>query len=94
MCVWFIKHHGPGVYIAHFTLKGHGFGLAGLMVLKGIGLWAVSSLFSLDGLERRSHHDIWASSELCSFCRLCCWGPGSCRIIHILIFQSLCQSST
>ena len=46
-------------------------------------LWAVSSLFSLDGLERRSCHDIWASSELCSFCRLCRWGPGSCRSIHI-----------
>ena len=57
-------------------------------------LWAVSSLFPLDGLERRSSRDIWASSELCSFCRLCCWGPGSCRIIHILVFQSLCQSTT
>ena len=36
MCVWFIKHHGPGVHITNFILKGHGFGLAGLMVLKGI----------------------------------------------------------
>ena len=36
MCVWFIKQHGPGVHIAGFPLKGHGFGLAGLMVLKGI----------------------------------------------------------
>ena len=27
-------------------------------------LWAVSSLFSLNGLERRSRHDIWASNEL------------------------------
>ena len=35
MCVWFIKQHGPGVHIAGFPLKGHGFGLAGLMVLKG-----------------------------------------------------------
>ena len=52
-------------------------------------LWAVSFLFSLDGLERRSHHNIWASDELCSFCRLCHWGLGSCRIIHIPIFQSL-----
>ena len=50
--------------------------------------------FSPDGLERKSRHDIWASNELCSFCRLCCWGPGSCRIIHIRVFQSLCQSST
>ena len=63
MCDWFIKHHGPGVHIADILLKGHGFGLAGLMVLKGI-LWAVSSLVSPDGLERRSCHDIWASSEL------------------------------
>ena len=37
-------------------------------------LWAVSSLFSLDGLERMSCHDIWVSSELCSFCRLCIGG--------------------
>ena len=36
MCVWFIKQHGPGVHIAGFLLKGHRFGLAGLMVLKGI----------------------------------------------------------
>ena len=36
MCVWFIKQHGPGVHIAGFPLKGHGFGLAGLMVFKGI----------------------------------------------------------
>ena len=43
MCVWFVKHHGPGVHvahfivdIAHFIIKGHGSGLAGLMVLKGI----------------------------------------------------------
>ena len=64
------------------------------MVLERNCLWAVSSLFPPDGLERMSRHDIWASSELCSFCRLCCWGPGSCRIVHILIFQSLCQSST
>ena len=48
-------------------------------------LWAVSPLFPLDGLERRSHRDIWASSELCSFCRLCCWGPDSCRIVHISV---------
>ena len=44
-------------------------------------LWAVSSLFSPDGLERRSCHNIWASNELCSLCGLCCWGPGSCRIV-------------
>ena len=56
--------------------------------------WAVFPLSSLDGLERRSRHDIWASNELDSFCRLCCWGPGSCKIIHILIFQSQYQSST
>ena len=36
MCVWFIKQHGPGVHIAGFPLKGHRFGLAGLMVLKGV----------------------------------------------------------
>ena len=36
MCVWFIKQHGPGVHIAGFLLERHGFGLAGLMVLKGI----------------------------------------------------------
>ena len=36
MCVWFIIQHGPGVHIAGFPLKGHRFGLAGLMVLKGI----------------------------------------------------------
>ena len=35
MCVWFIKQHGPGVHIAGFLLERHGFGLAGLMVLKG-----------------------------------------------------------
>ena len=34
MHLWFIKHHGSGVYVADFLLKGHGFGLAGLMVLK------------------------------------------------------------
>ena len=36
MRVWFIKHHGSGVHIADFLLKGHRFDLAGLMVLKGI----------------------------------------------------------
>ena len=36
MCDWFIKHHGSGVHVAGFLLKGHRFGLAGLMVLKGI----------------------------------------------------------
>ena len=36
MCDWFIKHHGSGVHVADFLLKGHRFGLAGLMVLKGI----------------------------------------------------------
>ena len=42
MCLWAIKHHGPGVHIApfivniaHFIVKGHRSGLAGLMVLKG-----------------------------------------------------------
>ena len=35
MCVRFIKQHGPGVHIAGFLLERHGFGLAGLMVLKG-----------------------------------------------------------
>ena len=90
MCVWFIKHHGPGPYshfivnIAHFIVKGHRSGLAGLMVLKGIVFRLFLPFFHQDGLEGLSRHDIWASSELCSFCRLCCWGPGSCRIIHIL----------
>ena len=32
---WFIKHHGSCVHVADFLLKGHRFGLAGLMVLKG-----------------------------------------------------------
>ena len=43
MCLWAIKHHGPGVHIvcfiidvAHFDVERHGSGLAGLMVLKGI----------------------------------------------------------
>ena len=43
MCLWLIKHHGPGVHVAHFIVsvthfivKGHGSGLAGMMVLKGI----------------------------------------------------------
>ena len=43
MCLWCIEHHGLGVHvahfivnIAHFIVKGHGSGLAGLMVLKGI----------------------------------------------------------
>ena len=35
MCDWFIKHHGSGVHVADSLLKGHRFGLAGLMVLKG-----------------------------------------------------------
>ena len=74
MCGWFIKHHGYGVHVADFFLKGHGFGLAGLMVLKGIVFGLFLPLFSLDGLERMSRRDIWASSELCSFCRLCRWG--------------------
>ena len=45
MCLWVIKHHGPGVHIvhfivdiAHFVVKRHGSGLAGLVVLKGIVL--------------------------------------------------------
>ena len=94
MCDWFIKHHGSGVHVADFLPKGHGFGLAGLMVLKGIVFGLFLPFFPQDGLERRSCHDIWASSELCSFSRLCHWGPGSCRIVHILISQSLYQSST
>ena len=43
MCLWAVKHHGLGVHIvhfivdiAHFIVKRHGSGLAGLMVLKGI----------------------------------------------------------
>ena len=43
MCLWAIKHHGPGVhiacfivYVAHSVVKRHRSGLAGLMVLKGI----------------------------------------------------------
>ena len=36
MCVGFIKQHGSGVHIAGILLERHGFGLAGLMVLKGI----------------------------------------------------------
>ena len=55
--------------------------------------WAVSSLFSPDGLERRYHHDIWALNVLYFFCRLCHWGPGPCTNIHIPRLQSLCQSS-
>ena len=35
MCVRFIKQHGSGVHIAGSLLERHGFGLAGLMVLKG-----------------------------------------------------------
>ena len=42
-CLWAVKHHGPGVHIvnfivdiAHFVVKRHRSGLAGLMVLKGI----------------------------------------------------------
>ena len=35
MCVGFIKQHGSGVLIAGFLTERHGFGLAGLMVLKG-----------------------------------------------------------
>ena len=35
MCDGFIEQHGPGVHIAAFLLERHGFGLAGLMVLKG-----------------------------------------------------------
>ena len=43
MCLWAIKHHGPGVHIArfivdvaHFVVQRHGSGLVGLMVLRGI----------------------------------------------------------
>ena len=36
MYVRFIKQYGPGVHIAGILLERHGFGLAGLMVLKGI----------------------------------------------------------
>ena len=100
MCVWFVKHHGPGVHIAHFIVniahfivKGHGSGLAGLMVLKGLVFRLFLPFFHQMVLKGGAVMT-WASSELCSFCRLCCWGPGSCRIIHILIFQSLCQLST
>ena len=57
-------------------------------------LWAVSPLFSLNGLERRCHCDKLALNELDSFCKLCRWGLGSCKIIHILIFQSQYLSST
>ena len=56
--------------------------------------WAVSSLFSPYGLERKCHHDIWASNGLYFSCRLCHWGPGPCTSIHIPIFQSLYQLST
>ena len=45
MHVWFIKHHGPGVHIVDFLLKGHRFGLAGLMVLKGIVFGLFLSFF-------------------------------------------------
>ena len=95
MCDWFIKHHGSGVHVADFLLKGHGFGLAGLMVLKGIvfGLflpffhhWMVlkGGAIMTYGLQVSSVPSVDSAS----------WGPGSCRIIHILVFQSLYQSST
>ena len=45
MCVRFIKQHGPGVHIAGFPLEGHGFGLAGLVVLKGIVFGLFLSFF-------------------------------------------------
>ena len=97
-CLWVIKHHGLGVHIvcfiidvAHSVVERHG---SGLMVLKGIVFGLFFPFFSLDGLERRCCHDKWALNELDSFCKLCCWGLGSCKIIHILIFQSQYLLST
>ena len=81
MCVWFIKHHGPGVHIADFLHKGHGFGLAGLMVLKGIVFWLKGGAVVTYGLQVSSVPSVDSAIG----------GPGSCRIIHILVFQSLCQ---
>ena len=57
-------------------------------------LWAVFPLSSLDGLERRCRHDKLALNELDSFCKLCHWGLGWCKIIHILVFQSQYLLST
>ena len=74
---------------AHAILKRHRFHLTWLMVLERNCLWAVSSLFLPNGLERRNHHGIWASDELYFICKLYHQGPGPCMNIHIPGFQSL-----
>ena len=89
----FIKQHWSGVHIACVLLERH------ISPYWADGLerncfWADSSLFSPNGLERKSCHDIWASNGLYFICRLCCWGPGPCTNVHIPIFQLLYQLST
>ena len=101
MCLWAVKHHGPGVHIAHFivdvahfVVERHGSGLAGLMVLKGIVFGLFFPFFHLMVLKGGAIMAYGASNELDSFCRLCHWGLGSCRIIHIQVFQPQYLSST
>ena len=83
MCVGMIQEDGSGIHVAGVCLEGHVFHLCWLGVLKE----AAFPLFSLDGLEMMYHHSKWASSELCSFCRLCCWDLGSCMNDHNPRFQ-------
>ena len=83
MCVWFIKHHGPGVHIAHFTLKGHGFGLAGLMVLKGIVFGLFLPFFHWMVLKGRAIMTYGLQVSCVPSIDSAIGGLDSCRIIHI-----------
>ena len=74
MCLWAIKHHGPGVHVTCFVVDvAHSVVETQIWLgwpdgLEKNCLWAVFPLSSLDGLERRSRHDKWALNELNSFC--------------------------
>ena len=90
MCLWAVKHHGPGVHIvhfivniAHFVVKRHRSGLAGLMVLKGIVFGLFFPFLHWMVLKGGAVMTYGLRMSSSSFCRLCHWGPGSCKIVHI-----------
>ena len=94
MCVSFIKQHGSGVHIAGFLLERHGFGLAGLMVLKGNVFGLFLPFFHQMVLKGGAIMTYGLQMSYVSSVDSAVGGPGPCRIVHIPIFQSLYQLSS
>ena len=94
MYVRFIKQHGSGVHVAGILQERHSFGLAGLIVLKGIVFGLFLLFFHQMVLKRGAI--MTYGLQMGSVCPVdsAVGGPGPCTTIHIPIFHSLYQLST